>query len=135
MSTHDERAARVEAWITAIQGHRDFPAWSEGAAMARHWGMPIVGDAMLPMGTRTTLHAVTELGHALTAAVYRGPNPPTTDELALLARGEPAAPQATEPELPNDGGSLAAFGFRSAREGKSRRAATADSGTVAHQLG
>jgi len=55
-----------------------------GAAMARHWGMPVAGDGMLPMGTSSGLRAVTELGHLLTGAVYRAPRPPTEEELVAL---------------------------------------------------
>ncbi len=58
-----------------------------GAAMARYWGMPLVGQAMLPMGTGTALRSATEFGHQLTAIVYRGAAPPTDDQVArLLAR-------------------------------------------------
>ncbi|MGE3617657.1 MAG: HDOD domain-containing protein, partial [Gemmatimonadales bacterium] len=57
-----------------------------GAAMARYWGMPIVGQAMLPHGTGTTLRAVTEFSHALTDLVYRSPRPPAEEAILALVQ-------------------------------------------------
>lgn len=55
-----------------------------GAAMARTWGMPLVGESMVPMGTGTALRAVTSLGHALTALVYRGDEAADPGEITRL---------------------------------------------------
>ena len=55
-----------------------------GAAMARYWGMPLVGQSMLPMGTGTALRSATEIGHQLTALVYRGPTAATDEQIRRL---------------------------------------------------
>ncbi|MEZ4456609.1 MAG: HDOD domain-containing protein [Gemmatimonadales bacterium] len=57
-----------------------------GAAMARYWGMPIVGQAMLPHGTGSSLRAVTEFSHALTDLVYRSPRPPADEAIQALVQ-------------------------------------------------
>ncbi len=55
-----------------------------GAAMAHYWGMPVVGETMLPMGTGSGLRSVTALGHGLTTLVYRGAERASEEEIKRL---------------------------------------------------